>query len=101
MGIAGDGQGKCVLRVGNGDIDTTNKGLNLGQSVVRLQSSATGLTLGDWWTTSNAATLNSADIDLQAGPCCFPIRRFWSPVEKTATTTRSIREPRQVQPQRQ
>ncbi len=72
MGIAGDGQGNVFFVSGNGDIDTTNKGLNLGQSVVRLQATATGLTLGDWWTTTNAATLNSADIDLQAGPMLLP-----------------------------
>jgi hypothetical protein len=72
MGLAGDALGNVFFVAGNGDIDTTNKGINLGESVVRLSTATGGLTLGDWWTTSNAATLNSADIDLQAGPMLLP-----------------------------
>jgi hypothetical protein len=76
MGLAGDDQGNVFFVAGNGDFDTTNQGLNLGQSVVRLQSSASGLTLGDWWTTPNAATLNSGDVDLQTGPMLLPNPRI-------------------------
>jgi hypothetical protein len=71
-GLAGDAQGNVFFAAGNGDIDPTNKGINLGESVVRLSTASGGLTLGDWWTADNAVTLNSADIDLQAGPLLLP-----------------------------
>jgi hypothetical protein len=76
MGLPADDQGGVYFAAGNGDVDPTNTGAMLGQSVGRLQLGATGLTLTDWFTLPNAVTLNGAnfknDIDLQSGVMVLP-----------------------------
>jgi hypothetical protein len=72
IGLVGD-QNDIYFSTGNGDFDTSNRGANLGLSVVHLQwSEAGGLALKDWWTATNAPNFNINDYDLTAAPVMLP-----------------------------
>jgi hypothetical protein len=72
MGLVSD-QNNIYFSTGNGDFDTSNQGALLGESVVHLTfSPANGLTLTDWFTPLNAATLNAGDSDLTSAPVLLP-----------------------------
>jgi len=60
-GLVVDGMGNLYTYTGNGDWDGT---ANFGESILKFNSS---LTLTDWFTPANWATLNSGDLDLSAG----------------------------------
>ncbi|HEY7371923.1 MAG TPA: hypothetical protein VIF57_07065 [Polyangia bacterium] len=71
MGLVGD-QSSVYFVSGNGDFDTSNKGAQTGVSVGRLQLGASGFTLMDWWTPSNADTLNVQDLDYTTAAVLLP-----------------------------
>jgi hypothetical protein len=60
-GMAVDGSGNLVFATGNGVYDGTN---NYANSIVKLTPS---LTVADWYTPSNYATLSSGDLDMSSG----------------------------------
>jgi len=67
-GPAADAQGNLYFETGNGTYD----GTNLGDSVVKLRTNG-GLAVADWFTPSDQATYNAADVDLgSAGPVVLP-----------------------------
>ena len=71
MGLVGDGS-DIYFAAGNGAFDTTNKGLQLGISVGRLQLTSTGFKVMDWFTPSNAKTMNDQDLDYTTAPVLLP-----------------------------
>jgi len=74
MGLVGD-QSSVYFVSGNGDFDATNKGAQTGISVARLQLGASGFSLMDWWTPSNAKTLNAQDLDYTTAAVLLPTPR--------------------------
>jgi len=67
-GPAADSSGGIYFETGNGPYD----GTNMGDSVVKLGTNG-GLTRADWFTPSDQATYQSADVDLgSAGPMVLP-----------------------------
>jgi hypothetical protein len=71
MGLVGD-QGSVYFVSGNGDFDASNKGAQTAVSVGRLQLGASGFALMDWWTPSNASTLNVQDLDYTTAAVLLP-----------------------------
>jgi hypothetical protein len=72
MGLPADDQNNVYFAAGNGDVDPSNMGTMLGQSIGRLQLQATGLKMTDWWTMPDAVPRNASDIDLQSGVMVLP-----------------------------
>jgi hypothetical protein len=66
FGVSTDGTGVYVS-AGNGATDTTGKGKELGESVVRLQLDAGGLDVADFWTPTSAPFFTSKDLDITSG----------------------------------
>jgi hypothetical protein len=71
VGLSTDGTGIYFLS-GNGDIDHTGNGAQLGVSVARLTLGANGLSVADFWTPADADSLNANDEDLTGGPIVGP-----------------------------
>jgi hypothetical protein len=71
MGLVGDGSSVYFVS-GNGDFDSSNKGAQTGVSVGRLQLGASGFSLADWFTPSNASTLNLQDLDYTTAAVLLP-----------------------------
>jgi hypothetical protein len=63
IGLSSDGSG-IFFAAGNGSFDANNQGAQTGISLGKLKLTAKGLTIADWWTPANAASLNSQDLDL-------------------------------------
>jgi hypothetical protein len=63
IGLSADDSG-VYFAGGNGDFDPSGNGAALGQSVARLSPT---LKVMDWWTPSQAATMNRTDSDLSTG----------------------------------
>jgi uncharacterized repeat protein (TIGR02543 family) len=72
-GLMGDAAGNIYFMTGNGTFDANNTGgTEYGDSIVKL-STASGLTVADYFTPFNQASLNSADEDLgSGGPMALP-----------------------------
>jgi hypothetical protein len=68
-GISADPEGNIYAETGEGVVQP---GINLGSSVFKLSQSGTGLSLTDWFTPWNWATLNSQDLDLNNGVVLLP-----------------------------
>jgi hypothetical protein len=66
-GIAADSLGNLFLDTGNGTFDVKNGGAEYGDSFVKLTSNSDGLTVPDYFTPFNEATLNINDSDLGSG----------------------------------
>lgn len=60
---AADSSNNLYVITGNGDYDGAE---DFGDSMLKLGTSS-GLTVGDWFTPSNQATLDAADLDLGSG----------------------------------
>ncbi|MBV9864997.1 MAG: fibronectin type III domain-containing protein, partial [Abitibacteriaceae bacterium] len=70
-GLVSDGS-NIYFATGNGTFDAYSAGADLGDSFVKL-STTNGLTLADWFTPYNQATLDQNDTDLgSAGPVLLP-----------------------------
>jgi hypothetical protein len=74
MGLVADGS-DIYFASGNGAFDTANKGAQLGISVGRLQHISTGLKVMDWFTPSNAKSMNDQDLDYTTAPVLLPSPR--------------------------
>jgi hypothetical protein len=66
FGVSTDGDGVFVSP-GNGDVDPSGAGKQVGESVVRLKLGPTGLALADFWTPANAVQFTGADLDITSG----------------------------------
>ncbi len=72
FGIASDGLSNIFLATGNGNFDANVSGRDYGDSILRISTSS-GLTVADYFTPSNQATLFSSDLDLgSGGPMLLP-----------------------------
>jgi hypothetical protein len=71
MGLSSDGHGVYFV-AGNGDIDHSGAGAQLGLSVGRLVLGSYGLLVQDFWTPANADQMNSTDLDLTTGAVVGP-----------------------------
>lgn len=68
-GPAADSSGNIYVETANGDYDGVS---NLGESVIKF-STASGLSVADWFTPDNWAGMNAADDDLgSVGPMLLP-----------------------------
>src|SRR5439155_12351602 len=63
---AADSSNNLYVITGNGSFDLSTGGSNYGNSVLKL-STASGISVSDWFTPFNQADLDSADLDLGAG----------------------------------
>jgi len=71
-GPAADASGNLYVITGNGTFDTSTPRTNYGDSFIKL-STASGLSVADFFTPSNQSTLNSGDLDLgSGGPVVLP-----------------------------
>jgi len=71
-GIASDGLSNIYLMTGNGNFDADVSGRDYGDSMLRISTSS-GLTVADYFTPSNQATLFSNDLDFgSGGPMLLP-----------------------------
>ena len=61
---AADAQGNVFLATGNGDFDAKSGGPDYGDSVIKLQTSASGLSVADYFAPFNQQHLDDADLDL-------------------------------------
>ena len=69
---AADASGNIYVITGNGTFDTSTPRTNYGDSFIKL-STAGGLSLADFFTPSDQATLSSGDLDLgSGGPVALP-----------------------------
>ncbi len=72
QGLAGDASGNIYVMTGNGDFNANASGKDYGDSFLRI-STASGLTIADYFTPSNQASLFSGDVDLgSGGPMAIP-----------------------------
>ena len=72
-GIAADQAGNIYAATGNGRFDAAKGGRDYGDTLLKLDLSATGLHLADYFTPFNAAELNAHDNDLgSGGPMLLP-----------------------------
>ena len=72
QGLAADASGNIYLMTGNGDFNANTNGKDYGDSFLRI-STASGLTVADYFTPSNQASLFSGDVDLgSGGPMAIP-----------------------------
>jgi hypothetical protein len=65
-GLAADASGNIYFSTGNGTYDVNQGGNDYGDSIVKL-STQSGLSVADYFTPSDQATLNSSDLDLGSG----------------------------------
>jgi hypothetical protein len=63
---AADSSGNLYLLTGNGVFDANTNGGNYGDSTLKL-STTSGLSVADWFTPMNQASLDSGDVDHGAG----------------------------------
>ncbi|GFO54938.1 hypothetical protein GMSM_19450 [Geomonas sp. Red276] len=71
-GLAADASGNIYLMTGNGTFDASSGGSGYGDSVLKL-STASGLSVADYFTPFNQATLSANDADLgSGGPMLIP-----------------------------
>jgi hypothetical protein len=68
-GISADSDGNIYAESGEGPVLA---GVNLGNSVFKLSQVGAGLSLTDWFTPWNWATLNAQDLDLNDGVVLLP-----------------------------
>ena len=72
-GIAADAAGNLFVQSGNGTFDANLGGVDLGDSVIKLQSSSVGLNAVDYFTPSDQAFLDQLDVDIASGaPLLLP-----------------------------
>ena len=72
-GIAADASGNLFVQTGNGTFDGYLGGVDLGDSIIKLQLSSAGLNPVDYFTPWNQLTLDSQDLDIAAGaPILLP-----------------------------
>jgi hypothetical protein len=71
-GIAADGNGTIFTATGNGTFDANSGGKDYGDSFVRLSTANSALSLTDYFTPDNQATLNTNDLDLASGGVLLP-----------------------------
>src|SRR6185369_6847942 len=72
QGLAADASGNIYVMTGNGDFNANTNGKDYGDSFLRI-STASGLTIADYFTPSNQASLFSGDVDLgSGGPMAIP-----------------------------
>jgi hypothetical protein len=71
-GLASDGLSNIFVMTGNGNFDANVSGNDYGDSFLRVSTSS-GLTIADYFTPSNQASLFSGDVDLgSGGPILMP-----------------------------
>jgi hypothetical protein len=66
-GVAADTLGNLYMQTGNGTFDANLGGSDYGDSIFKLQQSAAGLNLVDYFTPANQSTLTGANMDLSSG----------------------------------
>ena len=66
-GMAADAAGNLYLASGNGTFETTGEPTDFGDSIIRLAVTAQGLSLADYFTPYDEATLDDNDRDLGSG----------------------------------
>ena len=72
QGLAADASGNIYVMTGNGDFNANTNGKDYGDSFLRI-STTSGLTIADYFTPSNQASLFSGDVDLgSGGPMAIP-----------------------------
>jgi hypothetical protein len=72
-GPAADSSGNLFVITANGTFDVDVGGSDVGDSFLRLTATAGGLTVGDFFTPFNQASLDANDIDLgSSGPLLLP-----------------------------
>ena len=77
MGMAADPLGNIYAMVGNGTFDADRRGENYGDSILRLTAKPGGLSVQDYFTPYNQASLSEADQDTGAsGPLLIPDNNF-------------------------
>jgi hypothetical protein len=70
---AADANGNIFVEVGNGTFDIPGGGTDFGDSFLRLATGADGLSVADYFTPYNQASLDNVDYDLGAGgPMLLP-----------------------------
>ncbi|MBI1356569.1 MAG: hypothetical protein GC160_19685 [Acidobacteria bacterium] len=74
QGLAADADGFLYLMTGNGTFDADHGGANYGNSFVKLELTAQGFAVRDFFTPCDQAFLNNIDLDLgSAGPVLLPV----------------------------
>jgi hypothetical protein len=72
QGLVGDSSGNVYAMTGNGDFNANTSGKDYGDSFLKI-STASGLSVADYFTPSNQASLFSGDVDLgSGGPVALP-----------------------------
>lgn len=72
-GPAADSAGNIYLATANGDFDIDTGGSDYGDSVVKLQLGANGLSVVDYFTPFDQSNMNTSDLDLgSGGPMLLP-----------------------------
>jgi Chitobiase/beta-hexosaminidase C-terminal domain/PQQ enzyme repeat len=72
MAPAADSSGNIYIMTANGTFDANSSGSDYGESFLKLSTSS-GLSVADWFTPSDYATLNANDTDLgSGGPVLLP-----------------------------
>jgi hypothetical protein len=71
MGLVADAD-SIYFAAGYGAFDSANKGAQLGISAGRLQLTASGFKVLDWFTPSNAKAMNDQDLDYTTAPVLLP-----------------------------
>ena len=72
QGMLADDSGNIYFASGNGTFDANSGGIDYGDSIVKL-SAASGLTVSDYFTPWNEATLEARDADIgSGGPLALP-----------------------------
>ncbi len=66
-GPAADANGVIYAATGNGSFDVSGGGIDYGDSVIRLRSSSLGLSVVDYFTPWDQATLDETDKDVNSG----------------------------------
>jgi hypothetical protein len=66
QGLVGDSSGNVYAMTGNGDFTANTSGKDYGDSFLKI-STASGLSVTDYFTPSNQASLFSGDVDLGSG----------------------------------
>jgi uncharacterized repeat protein (TIGR02543 family) len=71
-GLMGDAGGNIYLMTGNGTFNANSSGSEYGDSILKL-GTASGLSVADYFTPFNQASLDSVDLDLgSSGPMALP-----------------------------
>ena len=72
-GLAADGSGNIIGATGNGTFDGNTTGPDYGDSLFRLTATSSGLSLADWFTPIDQASLDGSDQDFGvSGPLLLP-----------------------------